>query len=88
METQVSSTFLKQLAHLPDGIRERVERFAFDELPNFQSLSVADNIKRLQGYRNCYRARFGDYRVGIEMEDGVAVLKVVLHRRDVYRRFP
>ena len=88
MQTKVSSTFLKQLAHLPDGIRERIESFAFDELPGFQSLSDAGNVKRLQGYRNCYRARFGDYRVGIEIEGSVAVLKVALHRKEIYRRFP
>lgn len=88
MRTKATSTFLKQLAVLPDGIRERVEKFAFDELPVLESLSEASNIKKLQGYKNCFRARFGDYRVGIEIEEEVAVLRVVLHRRNVYRRFP
>lgn len=88
MRTQATNTFLKQLAALPDGIRERVEKFAFEELPELGTLRDADNIKKLQGYKNCFRARFGEYRVGIEIEEGVAVLRVVLHRRNVYRRFP
>lgn len=88
MRTSTRSTFLKQLASLPDNVRERVEKFAFDELPALGSLSEAGNVEKLRGYKNCYRARFGNYRVGIEIEDGIAILKVVLHRRDVYRRFP
>ena len=88
MRTRATSTFLKQLSALLDGVRERVEKFAFDELPLLESLSDVINIKKLQGYKNCFRARFGDYRVGIEIENEVAVLRVVLHRRNIYRRFP
>ena len=88
MRTRPTSSFLKQLANLPDGVRERVEKFTFDELPRLESLNAAVNVKRLHGYKNCFRVRFGDYRVGIEIENEVAVLRVVLHRRNIYRRFP
>lgn len=88
MRTSTRSAFLKQLSSLPDGVRERVEKFVFDELPALESLSKAGNIEKLSGYKNFYKVRFGDYRVGIELENDVVVLKVVLHRRDVYRRFP
>ena len=40
------------------------------------------------GERQCYRIRVGDYRVGIEVEDGVAILLRFGHRRDIYRSFP
>ncbi len=88
MRTQATSTFLKQLEALPEKVREQVERFAFEELRKVESLAGLTNVKKLRGYRFSYRARFGDYRVGIELEDDTAVLKVVMHRRNVYRRFP
>lgn len=88
MRTRTTHTFLKQLTELPDGIREQVETFTFDELPGLKSLNDAANVKKLKGYKSCFRVRFGNYRLGIEIEEDVAVLRVVLHRRNVYRRFP
>lgn len=88
MRTRTTHTFLKQLAELPDGIREQVEEFTFHELPKLNSLNNIANIKKLKGYKSCFRVRFGNYRLGIEIEEDVAVLRVVMHRRNVYRRFP
>lgn len=89
MRTKASDTFLKHLDALPDAVRARVERFAFDELPTVPSLHGLANLKKLKGYKNYYRIRFGEYRVGVELkDDGVVLLKVVLHRRNIYRRFP
>lgn len=88
MRVKATSTFLKQLAALPDEVRTRVEDFAFDELPNIASLRQAPNVKKLQGYKKAYRARFGDYRVGIMLDGEVAVLRVVIRRDKMYKRFP
>jgi mRNA interferase RelE/StbE len=88
MRIKATSTFLKQLAAVPDGVRERVEKFTLYDLPEMESLNGAVKVKKLQGYKNCYRVRFGDYRLGIEVENDVAVLRVVLHRRNIYRQFP
>lgn len=43
----------------------------------------------MQGYANCYKARFGNYRVGMKADknDGIVVC-LVMHRRDIYRYFP
>jgi mRNA-degrading endonuclease RelE of RelBE toxin-antitoxin system len=42
--------FLKELSSLPPKIRDRVEQFTFEELPNIDTLSEAGNIEKMQGY--------------------------------------
>ncbi len=88
MRTKTTNTFLKQLALLPVEVRERVEDFAFVELRDADKLADLSNVKRLKGFKESYRARFGNYRVGIEIEGESAVLKVVMHRSQIYRKFP
>ena len=50
------------------------------------------NIKKLQGYRNYYRVRLGDFRRGFALDDTLAgpALRLLrlLHRREIYRYFP
>lgn len=68
-------TFLKELARLPKRIREQVEE---------------RNVQKLKGHQVYYKARFGDYRVGLLIDKKDREVRVcrVLHRRDIYRRFP
>ncbi|MBN1768316.1 MAG: type II toxin-antitoxin system RelE/ParE family toxin [Prolixibacteraceae bacterium] len=45
--------------------------------------------KKLQGYKNYYRVRIGNYRLGFELIDGTIVLIIlVAHRKEIYRKFP
>jgi mRNA interferase RelE/StbE len=88
MRTKTTNTFLKQLALLPVEVRERVEEFAFVELREADMLTDLSNVKKLKGFKESYRARFGNYRVGIEVEGDSVVLKVVMHRSRIYRKFP
>lgn len=52
------------------------------------NLREISNIKKLQGYKNCYRIRIDDYRLGLYVEDGKIVLSRLLPRKDIYKRFP
>jgi mRNA interferase RelE/StbE len=53
------------------------------------SLSDVANVKKMQGFKTFYRIRIGDYRMGVELED-TSTLRfiVVLHRKDIYKKFP
>jgi mRNA interferase RelE/StbE len=81
---------LKELARLPKPIREQVEELAFDILPAAKNPLSIDKIEKLKGYRNFYKSRFGDYRVGLHIDQKSREVRLcrVLHRRDIYRRFP
>lgn len=46
------------------------------------------NLKKLKGYKNAYRIRVRDYRVGIFIDEGTVQFARVKHRKDIYKIFP
>ncbi len=51
-------------------------------------LSEIGNVKKLKGFRNAYRIRIGDYRVGIFYEQKAVEFARIIHRKDIYMVFP
>jgi mRNA interferase RelE/StbE len=43
---------------------------------------------KLKGYKNFYRARFGEYRIGVQYSNGKIIFERALHRKDIYKFFP
>jgi mRNA interferase RelE/StbE len=80
--------FLKDLAAIPARARPQIERFAFEEMPGIESIQAAGKIEKLKGYPDCYKIRFGDYRVGLRAEGETVIFERVLHRKEIYRKFP
>jgi len=80
--------FLKQLASLPSTTRTQVEIFAFEQLPNAESIAELGVVEKMQGHRGYYKSRFGSYRVGMKVEDDTLILQIVMDRKDIYRFFP
>ncbi|MHB1687087.1 MAG: type II toxin-antitoxin system RelE family toxin [Ignavibacteriaceae bacterium] len=88
MIVEYRKTFLKELALIPAQIRNNIENFAFEELPKINALSQSGKIEKMKGYSSYFKARFGNYRVGIKTEKGKVILERVLHRKEIYRFFP
>jgi mRNA interferase RelE/StbE len=89
MEIIFDRSFSKSLNKLTDkGIRNKVEQIIF-QVEAANSLSDVANAKKMQGFKTFYRIRIGDYRMGVELED-ISTLRfiVVLHRKDIYKKFP
>ena len=82
-------TFLKDLAKLPSRYKEKIEKLVFDEIPNLENIFNFIDIKRMRGYRNYYRIRVGNYRIGCKIEkDKRVIFYRVKSRKDIYRVFP
>lgn len=89
MEVLYRQLFLKDLKKLKNRpIYDKVSKFAFKVLPEAKTLKDISGIKAMTGYSKRYRIRFGDYRVGIELQGDMVDIRRVLHRRDFYRYFP
>jgi mRNA interferase RelE/StbE len=82
-------TFLKELAKLPITTRARVEKIAFGSEIRTDPL-LNGQVQKLTGYQNYYKLRFGDYRVGLylDFDNQIIEFQRVLHRREIYRKFP
>ena len=88
MEVEFAPSFIRDLRRVRGAeIRGRVERL-IDELESASNLSAIAGVARIRGPGRYYRVRIGDYRLGLTLEDGTAVLIRFLHRRDIYRFFP
>ncbi len=88
MNVTYQKRFLKQLAQIPLDTRIKIEKFAFEDLPMANSVTEIGKIKKMKGYNDFYKARFGSYRVGIEIDGDNLTLKVVMDKKEIYKFFP
>ena len=46
------------------------------------------NLKKLKGFKQHYRIRIGDYRIGAIILDDEIILERFIHRREIYKYYP
>ena len=52
------------------------------------NISEIKDIKKLSGYKNAYRIKTGNYRIGVFIENNVVEFARFTHRKDIYKIFP
>jgi len=88
LNVRFKASFASDLRALNDkSLLERI-RSLIAQVESAESLTEIPNLKKLRGGGAYYRARLGDYRVGLAVEGDTIVFVRVLHRREVYRFFP
>lgn len=89
MQVEFDKSFEKSLKKLKHKVvRQRIETLIL-QLEKAEVLEETSNVKKLQGFDSYYRIKIGDYRIGIERtETGIVRFITVLHRKDIYKRFP
>lgn len=89
MVVEFDKSFEKSLGKIKDKtILPKIEK-TITILEATSSLSVVSNIKKLSGFKNYYRLRIGDYRIGIEqISVNIIRLIIIAHRKDIYKTFP
>ena len=88
MKVAYKKKFLKDLAKLPKPIRERIEVFVFQTAPECNHVGQMGSLQSLTGYRDYYKVRFGNYRVGCQLINDTLEFRRVMDRKDIYRYFP
>ena len=79
-----SKSFLKDLAKLPDEIRSKAAK-ALLELKN--DPYSGRNVKKLTNFDiGTWRLRIGDFRLRYDVEGSDIHLRIIKHRKDVYRK--
>lgn len=86
---EVRNSFIKDLRLIKGSIHyNRIKQFIFKGLPLVERLEDLNNIKKLKGYKNYYRIKIGEYRIGFTRNADSIILERVLHRKDIYNYFP
>jgi mRNA interferase RelE/StbE len=88
MDIEFTKKFRDDIKHIKDqALLERIS----SEISGIQAatnLTEIPNIKKLRGFRNFYRIRLGEYRIGLCFNDGIMIFSRFLHRKDIYKYFP
>ena len=87
MNVTVRKSFEKDAVKLPGFAQQRLA-LLIEELEKATALSQITNCKKLTGFKNAYRIRLGEYRVGFLWEKHSIDLIRVLPRKEMYRYFP
>ena len=88
MNLDPSPAFNRDLRRIRDrDLQRRIAR-KIQELEASDSISAVVGVRPMTGWECHYRIRIGDYRLGLEVVDDVAILLRFGHRREFYRYFP
>ncbi len=88
MKTAYKKKFIRDASNLPDQIKKTILDIAFKQIPETENIQDINNLKKLSGFKNFYRIRYSDYRIGITVQQDKVVFLRVLHRKDIYKFFP
>lgn len=89
MKVAYLPTFVKDLKKLKhQAIYHDLQQLVFHTIPAYSTLSEIPHIKKLKGEKQAYRIRLKDYRIGFFVEDDQIIFSRVLHRQEIYKRFP
>ena len=87
MKIQYSTQFAKDARKLPQHIKTAVKEIVV-QLENAQTLFEIRDCRPLEGVKNGYRIRRGDYRITLSLmiQDDAVILLRVLPRGQVYKK--
>lgn len=88
MEVLFTKQFNREIGKLRDKkLAIRIEEIIV-EVKKVRQFSDIENLKKLKGFKNAYRIRLGDYRIGIVIESNTVVFAAFNNRKDIYKYFP
>ena len=74
----------KDLYNLPQSVIVKI----ISALKLLEEEPRPTGCKKLKGYKNLWRIRIGDYRIGLEYRNSKVIFRRILLRKDIYKYFP
>lgn len=87
MQFQTNKSFERDLKKSPVSVLSDV-LLVYNQVAEASAIKDIPNLKKLSGYKNAYRIRIGEYRIGLYLEGDVLVFARILPRKEIYRFFP
>jgi len=88
MKTAFKASFLKAIKKIDSNQLKTDIANAILNVESAESLRQISQLKKLKGYKQYYRIRIGNYRIGIKIEGDTVFFVDVDHRSNIYRIFP
>ncbi|MDO9257972.1 MAG: type II toxin-antitoxin system RelE/ParE family toxin [Bacteroidales bacterium] len=89
MNVVFDKSFNKSIDKIRDiKAKERIVKIIIS-VENADNVEIIPQVKKMRGWQNYYRIKFGDYRIGIELETNNTIRFIIAaHHKDIYRNFP
>ncbi len=92
-QIKISKRCLKDVQKAPKHIREAFSQIFLskESVANpFDEHEMGAKLEKLEGAEDGNKVQLGQYRVGVFLDSSRTVVKAIrlLHRREIYRRFP
>jgi mRNA interferase RelE/StbE len=88
MKYEITNKFYKDLKSINDkNVVEKVNSF-INEIETSQNILELTETKKLKGFKNAYRKRINNYRIGFYLNKDNILLITLLKRADIYKKFP
>ncbi len=88
MKVFFKKSFQKDLLKLRDNKLNGSVAHTIELVEKSQSLGQLPQLKKLKGYKNFYRIRSGEYRIGLQITSEGITFVTIGHRKDIYKNFP
>jgi mRNA interferase RelE/StbE len=89
MKIIFDEAFEKSLDKIKDKILKKHVEKAIFQVEASPAIGLVPNIKKMKGFKTCFRIRVGNYRIGLELENSDTVrFLIIAHRKEVYKIFP
>ena len=89
MKLEIRRSFTRDIRRIRNqSLLNRIER-KIAEMEAADAITEVSGLEKLTSSSGSdYRVRIGNYRLGVTIENEVAILVRFGHRSDIYRRFP
>jgi mRNA interferase RelE/StbE len=89
MIVRIDKSFQKDVDKINDAKIKHAIIEAIHLIQDTENFSSIKNLKKLTGYKDLYRIRLGNYRIGLRYTyDQELIFIRFLHRKDIYQKWP
>ena len=87
MQYRFEKSFVRDFKKVKDKNLAKAILECVQKVSEAQSITDINNLKKISGYKSAYRIRTGNYRIGIIVENSIAIFVAFAHRKEIYRKF-
>ena len=88
MQVEFLSKFNKDISSLKTKSTKSKLIETIEAIEKVSSMSEINGLKKLKGFKDAYRVRLGDYRLGVFITKDTVQFARFVHRKDIYKLFP
>ena len=85
---EFEKSFVRDFRKLNSKVLAKVLNECIQTISDAKSINEIPTLKKLTGYKNAFRIRIGDYRIGVIINDDTITFVAFAHRKEIYRKFP